>query len=1342
MKTLSFLFVILLAFSLPAQDCLFTEVTLHTSTQDWGEELSWTLFNENNELVGSFSGGQSWSNYDTLLCLEDGCYTLIAEDSYGDGWNGGHLTISFGATVLMYELLQGSLEYFAYGINASGCAPLLPGCTDPNAINYDPNATADDGSCLSLQEVIDVQLFDTILHSGPKDNRINWVIQNRSVPNPNGNFAGQAEFVQLFEDDLFKAFTWGDPKAQAPYAQYRHFFNLYAAWWPDAPSDQDWWNFSIIQAMRDSLFLPWANEETGWATWFSTTKYGGGGGAGLDRDKRVGDGKMYGMGWETFLHEFGHTMPGLLDEYSASGEWSGGNCWETPNTTGYTDLDEIPWRLWIEPGTPLPTPYTGQYLNKIGAFEGALTNYFGCHRPTARGCFMGAGGFGEGYGLELCSPCIQRVICFLYKYVNVIENFTPAQTELDVTGPETIHFSADVLHPEPNTQKYEWILNGRVIATGVTEIDLSFGFCDTYDLTFAVIDTNTLVRYDPKFDDTYPKPYREISWHIDQTDVAAYGLTADFTTQDPDCTGAPNGMIDLSISGGQPPYSIFHKKEPLLFPLSNLAAGDYLLNIVDSNGCGILLEATLEQTPLLQPQVCSEYIAGSWSLSLQTDPYNINDLGILWSTGAQTPTISGLPNGVYSVEVVTPEGCSVVQSISLNTFEEPLTVNATSFASEPNRPTGKIFLDITGGLPPYTIHWADLTYRDITEPNTGNIQASGTTWGHLPEFAFDDNLGTKWLHFVSQNAWISYKNVSGSVIAAYSITSADDVPERDPKNWRVEGSNDGVTWTLLDQQSDQNFQKRFEKRTFLLASPASFDQYRLYITENHGDGSIQLQELEWIGRKPGDAYLENPGAEGQAGRIELAAGSYLYTVKDANQTAVTDTVEIGFFQAFTATNLKVVPNGICGVQVEIPDPGLTYFWLPDETGSAILGTGPTFQPPATGNYYVAAVTPGENGMSANRKGFAVTVEMAPQIEITADTTLAIVDPDPGLEYYWYDQADCGDPVHTGTSFTPATGTGFYYATAYRNATWPDPVDPKTLSGIVLHMDAADLDGDGQPDDPPYPTSSILDWTFEDGNSWAGWFAYRSNYQNGLGIADFATIWLQGIQTGVNGYQTILMAYEENPISFPETSPFEALSVHIPRHENASQLFSDNTPPSTLDGATYLNGEIVDPLTTPNPLEFCILGTRMTEPAGNAVYYTDTRWEGKLGELILWDHGLSNTEMEGVSEYLRRKWISTADLESPKTGIFWEYGPNSIQDISERRPISVFPNPTGGKLELKGLKKGQSLALYAPNGRLIFSEEVAAETVVWDIRNIPPGLYFLQVIDLEKGEAWGSKVVKE
>ena len=37
-------------------------------------------------------------------------------------------------------------------------------------------------------------------------------------------------------------------------------------------------------------------------------------------------------------------------------------------------------------------------------------------------------------------------------------------------------------------------------------------------------------------------------------------------------------------------------------------------------------------------------------------------------------------------------------------------------------------------------------------------------------------------------------------VRGYQLTSADDVPARDPENWKLEGSQDGKSWTVVDQQ--------------------------------------------------------------------------------------------------------------------------------------------------------------------------------------------------------------------------------------------------------------------------------------------------------------------------------------------------------------------------------------------------------------------------------------------------------------------------------------------------------------------------------------------------------------
>ena len=59
--------------------------------------------------------------------------------------------------------------------------------------------------------------------------------------------------------------------------------------------------------------------------------------------------------------------------------------------------------------------------------------------------------------------------------------------------------------------------------------------------------------------------------------------------------------------------------------------------------------------------------------------------------------------------------------------------------------------------------------------------------------AFDGSAATKWLDFGAAgggSAWLEYRLPPSTPIAAvlrYALTSADDAPERDPRDWALEG---------------------------------------------------------------------------------------------------------------------------------------------------------------------------------------------------------------------------------------------------------------------------------------------------------------------------------------------------------------------------------------------------------------------------------------------------------------------------------------------------------------------------------------------------------------------------
>lgn len=86
-----------------------------------------------------------------------------------------------------------------------------------------------------------------------------------------------------------------------------------------------------------------------------------------------------------FVHEFGHGFASLADEYYTS-EVAYIDFYPLdvepldPNLTTLVDFD-LKWKHLVEEGTPVPTPSTEEYKDKVGAFEGGGYVEKGVYRP-------------------------------------------------------------------------------------------------------------------------------------------------------------------------------------------------------------------------------------------------------------------------------------------------------------------------------------------------------------------------------------------------------------------------------------------------------------------------------------------------------------------------------------------------------------------------------------------------------------------------------------------------------------------------------------------------------------------------------------------------------------------------------------------------------------------------------------------------------------------------------------------------------------------------------------------------------------------------------------------------
>ena len=110
----------------------------------------------------------------------------------------------------------------------------------------------------------------------------------------------------------------------------------------------------------------------------------------------------------------------------------------------------------------------------------------------------------------------------------------------------------------------------------------------------------------------------------------------------------------------------------------------------------------------------------------------------------------------------------------------------------------------------------------------------------------DSNKNSKWcgLHENRPVVWMAKFPGEGKVIREYSITSGNDEPSRDPKDWVLEGSKDGAKWTLLDQKTNQPlFDNRLQSRSYKLNNKSSYPFFRFTFLKTHNATHFQFSEI-------------------------------------------------------------------------------------------------------------------------------------------------------------------------------------------------------------------------------------------------------------------------------------------------------------------------------------------------------------------------------------------------------------------------------------------------------------------------------------------------------------------
>jgi F5/8 type C domain len=131
-------------------------------------------------------------------------------------------------------------------------------------------------------------------------------------------------------------------------------------------------------------------------------------------------------------------------------------------------------------------------------------------------------------------------------------------------------------------------------------------------------------------------------------------------------------------------------------------------------------------------------------------------------------------------------------------------------------------------------------------PTTNNSPS-----GEGPNNAFDNNPYTKYLNFDKKNAGVTVQLNTGRVVTGFTVTTANDFSGRDPTSYKLYGSNDGVTWTLIKEDTIALSENRYATSAVIsVGNTTAYAYYfMLFPTTKAGEGcglncdSMQIAEL-------------------------------------------------------------------------------------------------------------------------------------------------------------------------------------------------------------------------------------------------------------------------------------------------------------------------------------------------------------------------------------------------------------------------------------------------------------------------------------------------------------------
>lgn len=554
------------------------------------------------------------------------------------------------------------------------------------------------------------------------------------------------------------------------------------------------------------------------------------------------------------------------------------------------------------------------------------------------------------------------------------------------------------------------------------------------------------------------------------------------------CNGGNNGSATATPTGGTPGFTYVWSNGQSTQTATGLAAGTHTVTVTDANNCQFVTTTTVTEPTALATTVTpiNALCSGGNSGSATANPSGgTPGYTYVWDNGQLTQTATGLASGTYTVTVTDANGCTVVNTVTIN---QPVLLSST--VSQTNvlcngGNSGSASVTPAGGTPNYSYAWS---------PNGGNAAtANNLTAGNYVVTVTDAN-GCTTTNSVTVTeptalaATSTQTNVgcnggsNGSASVNVSGGTANYTYAWSPFGGNASSASGLIAGSYVVTITDANGCTTTVPVTITQPTAVTLAATSTNVLCNGGNtGSATATSG---GGTPGYSYQWSPSGGNAATATGLSVGTYQCVVTDANGCTALTTVTISEPPPITLsvsgndsacrwdnTVLTATPAG--------GTPAYTYAWSP------VSGNGSTITvSPSVSTSYTVTMTDA-NGCVSTVQTFNLTINPGPTALF--DTTLAtgnfnstytFTDQSSGGATSWLwmfgDNTTSTDqnPVHT----FPGAGTYTVTQIVYNQFGCPDTFQITVVfePGILI-PNVFTPNGDGQNEEWYIPNSGVKDF---------------------------------------------------------------------------------------------------------------------------------------------------------------------------------------------------------------------------------------------------------------------------